>query len=62
LKNDAIGSCVSGAGPTVLVLYDDNTNLDKIKVESLEVCKAFGLACNFILAQIAGGVKSERLD
>lgn len=62
LKNDAIGSCVSGAGPTVLVLYDDNTNLDKIKVESLEVCKAFGLACNFILAQIAGGVKSERLN
>ncbi len=62
LRYNAIGSCVSGAGPTVLVLYDENTNVEEIKNRSIEICKEFNLLCNFITAEIAEGVKSERLN
>ncbi|WP_236753033.1 homoserine kinase [Acidianus sp. HS-5] len=62
IQNDAIGSCVSGAGPTVLVLYDENTNVEEIKKKSLEICKEFTLTCDFTTAKLAGGVKGERLN
>lgn len=62
LKNDAIGSCVSGAGPSILILYDETTNTNKIVEESKEVCKLFNINCNFIFTKLAGGAKVERFN
>lgn len=62
LKYNAIGSCVSGAGPSILVLYDEKTSIDKIVKESNDVCKLFNLKCNFIYTKLAGGVKAERFN
>ncbi|ARM75150.1 homoserine kinase [Acidianus manzaensis] len=62
LKNDAVGSCVSGAGPSILILYDNDTNLDKIKKEAYDVCSSYDVKCNFIEAKLAEGAKHERLN
>ncbi|AWR96670.1 homoserine kinase [Acidianus sulfidivorans JP7] len=62
LKNNAIGSCVSGAGPSILVLYDEETNLDRIKKEANDICISFNIKCNFIHAKLAEGARNEGLN
>ncbi|TRM75676.1 homoserine kinase [Sulfolobus sp. E1] len=62
LKNNAIGACVSGAGPSILVLTDELTDENKIVNEGVKTCKEFGIDCNIIKAKIAGGVKVERCN
>ncbi|TRM80903.1 homoserine kinase, partial [Sulfolobus sp. F3] len=60
--NNAIGACVSGAGPSILVLTDELTDENKIVNEGVKTCKEFGIDCNIIKAKIAGGVKVERCN
>ncbi|NON63257.1 homoserine kinase [Acidianus sp. RZ1] len=60
LKLDAVGSCVSGAGPSILVAYDEKTRIDEIEKKSIDICKEFNLQCTLKRAEIAGGVNVER--
>ncbi|MEM4079786.1 MAG: homoserine kinase [Metallosphaera sp.] len=62
LKYNSVGVCVSGAGPSVLVLYDEETELEKIKLGATDVCRGFGFDCDFVTTEIGGGVKVEGLD
>lgn len=62
LHYDAIGSCVSGAGPSILVLYDDSTRIDKIEKDSKEICKLYNIKCDFIYTKLARGVNIERIN
>ncbi len=62
LRYDAIGACVSGAGPTVLILYDDSTKLGEIKQEGGKVCAQHGFQCDFITTEIGEGVRVEGLN
>ncbi|QXJ31689.1 homoserine kinase [Saccharolobus shibatae] len=60
IKYDAIGSCVSGAGPSILVLTDKMTDENKIAEEGTKTCNEFNVECKVIKAKIAGGVEVER--
>ncbi|MCI2413775.1 MAG: homoserine kinase [Candidatus Aramenus sp.] len=62
LERDAVGVCVSGAGPSILVLYDERTDVEGIVSSSREVCKSFGINCNFLKTELAEGVRVERRD
>jgi len=42
LKYNAIGACVSGAGPSVLVFVDERTDVESLKREGSSVCEAYG--------------------
>jgi homoserine kinase (EC 2.7.1.39) len=57
LESDAIGVCVSGAGPSVLVFYDKYTDIMGLKDRADNVCKKNGFACDFIETELAGGVR-----
>ncbi|MBW9141871.1 MAG: homoserine kinase, partial [Candidatus Aramenus sp.] len=59
---DAVGVCVSGAGPSILVLYDERTDVEGIMSSSREICKSFGINCNFVKTELAEGVRVERRD
>jgi len=60
LKYNAIGACVSGAGPSILVLTDKMTDENKIIEEGVKTCKEFNVECKVIKAKLAGGVLVER--
>ncbi|WP_338603618.1 homoserine kinase [Sulfolobus tengchongensis] len=60
IKYDAIGACVSGAGPSLLVLADRMTDENKIVEEGTKTCNEFNVKCKVIRAEVAGGVKVER--
>ncbi len=62
LESDAIGVCVSGAGPSVLVFYDKYTDIMGLKDRAENVCKKNGFACDFIETELAGGVQIERIN
>ncbi len=47
LKHDAVGVCVSGAGPTTLLLYDNKTDLESIKREVSHTCEQFASFANW---------------
>ncbi|MCG3108438.1 Homoserine kinase [Metallosphaera sp. J1] len=62
LKYDAVGACVSGAGPTVLILYDNSTRLEEIRKESAQICAQHGFSCDFITTEIGEGVRVEGIN
>ncbi|AAK42518.1 homoserine kinase [Saccharolobus solfataricus] len=62
IKYDAIGACVSGAGPSILVLTDKMTDENKIVEEGTKTCNEFNVECKVIKAKIAGGVGIEGRD
>ncbi|BFH73571.1 homoserine kinase [Sulfurisphaera javensis] len=62
LLNNAIGACVSGAGPTIAIFVDSMSDKNKIIDESLKVCKAYGYECIYKLAKVSGGAWIERRD
>ncbi|QKR00491.1 homoserine kinase [Metallosphaera tengchongensis] len=62
LRKDAVGVCVSGAGPTILVLSDEETDLEGIKREVSTVCNGFETVCDFVDTQLGGGVETERFN
>jgi homoserine kinase len=60
IEKNAIGACVSGAGPSILVLYDEKTDLEGIISSSKEICAQNSVNCDFIQTELAGGVEIER--
>ncbi|BAB65500.1 homoserine kinase [Sulfurisphaera tokodaii] len=62
LLYDAIGACVSGAGPTIAIFVDSKSDKNKILGESLNVCKAYGYECTYKIAKVSGGAWVERRD
>ena len=62
ISYNAIGACVSGAGPTVAIFIDNYSDKNKIVKEALNVCKAYGYECIYKIAKVAGGARIERKD
>ena len=62
ISHNAIGACVSGAGPTMTVFIDSYSDKNKIIEEALNVCKAYGYECIYKIAKVAGGARIERRD
>ncbi|AAY80334.1 homoserine kinase [Sulfolobus acidocaldarius] len=60
IENNAIGACVSGAGPTIAVFVDEYSDKNKIKKEGLEICETYSQKCLVKEAKIAGGAWVER--
>ncbi|MHB8359950.1 MAG: homoserine kinase [Thermoplasmataceae archaeon] len=44
LKNNAVGVCVSGAGPTILIMYDEETNLAGVEESVGHIMNGTGLS------------------
>jgi len=62
ILHNAIGACVSGAGPTIAVFTDYSSDKNKIIEEALTVCKAYGYDCIYKIAKVAGGAWIEGRD
>ncbi|MEM0016319.1 MAG: homoserine kinase [Saccharolobus sp.] len=62
IKYDAIGACVSGAGPSILVLIDKMTDENKIVEEGVRICREFNVECKTVKAKVAGGATVERCN
>jgi len=56
LLREAVGVCVSGAGPSILILADQRTDLEGLKAD---VMKIEGLKAQFLVTVVGGGVKVE---
>jgi homoserine kinase len=59
LSHNAIGACVSGAGPSILVLVDHESEIKAIEEEGKKLIASFGYSAQVKEAKIAGGVKVE---
>lgn len=59
LKYDAVGSCLSGAGPSVLAVIDQQTDTDKIIKSTEEVVSHYGYKCKVAMSTVAGGASVE---
>jgi homoserine kinase len=62
LKYNAIGACVSGAGPSVLVFVDERTDVESLKREGSSVCEAYGLRCKIKMSKVSEGARVEGSD
>lgn len=51
----AVGSCLSGAGPSVLAVIDENTDTEKIVSLAGEVVSKHGFTCKTAISKVAGG-------
>lgn len=60
IKYNAIGACVSGAGPTIAVFVDEKSERDEIIKRGLKICESYGYECNFKDAKVARGAWVER--
>ncbi len=55
LQENAIGVSVSGAGPSMILLVDDETNVENIKLRVKPLMKQRGIDTEFVQCSIAGG-------
>ncbi|MFP3219795.1 MAG: homoserine kinase [Candidatus Marsarchaeota archaeon] len=55
----ALGACVSGAGPSVLVFTDGRSDEAAIATSGLNVCGKYGYKCFVKRARVTGGVRVE---
>lgn len=55
---NAVGVAVSGAGPSVIMLYDQYTNVEYLRENSLKECSKFGFTCTVVFAEVAKGVET----
>ena len=62
LEHNAIGACVSGAGPSVLVFLDERTDKDGVVKDGLAVCQAYGIGCKVKFARVTNGARVEGRD
>jgi homoserine kinase len=62
LSLNAVGACVSGAGPTIAVFIDDKSNKKEIINEGLKICSSYGYECIIKEAKLAGGAWVEGWD
>lgn len=58
-KYDAVGSCLSGAGPSILAVIDDHTDTEKIISNSRELISKYGFSCKIATSTIAGGANAK---
>ncbi len=59
LSGNAIGSCVSGAGPSIIVFTDGETDVNLIESEGRKLMESMGYSVNVKEAKIGGGVRVE---
>jgi len=62
LRNNAVGACVSGAGPTILILYDGETNIKAIEERSRYIMNASGLNYRMVHSVPSEGIIIERSE
>ena len=62
LSNNAIGVCVSGAGPTILVLYDEETDIRAIEDGTKYIMNASGLSYQTVHSVPSEGINIERSE
>ena len=62
LSNNAVGVCVSGAGPTVLVLYDEETDIRAIEDGSKHIMKTSGTGFRIVHSVPCEGIRIERSE
>lgn len=55
LDNYAVGVCVSGAGPSILAVVDDDTDTEEIEKTSRKIITRYGHRCSFARSTVAGG-------
>ncbi len=55
MEYDAVGSCLSGAGPSVLAVIDENTDTQKIISMTERVVGNYGYTCRATTSTVAGG-------
>ncbi|MCL4341546.1 MAG: homoserine kinase [Candidatus Thermoplasmatota archaeon] len=62
IANNAVGVCVSGAGPTILILYDDETNMEVIERGTRNIMNAYGLNYRTVHSVPGEGINIERSE
>lgn len=55
LENEAAGVCISGAGPSILVVVDKKTDVDTILKGAGNILKASGIGYSVLNSNLAGG-------
>ncbi len=55
LENEAAGVCISGAGPSILVVVDRKTDVESILSGAGAVLKSTGIAYSILNSNLAGG-------
>lgn len=55
LENGAVGVCVSGAGPSILAVLDENTDTRAIETESERMISNYGHRSTVSYSEVAGG-------
>jgi homoserine kinase len=56
LQENAIGASISGAGPSIILLMDRETNVENIKLRVKPLMKERGIDADFVQCSIARGV------
>lgn len=56
LSHNAVGACLSGAGPSVLAVVDEETDKEKLVSDALRIIGSYGHECSVVESVVAGGV------
>ncbi len=59
VRNGALGTCISGSGPAVIVVCDEKTDRNEVRKMSENVMAAYGHKCTVRIAKAAGGAEIE---
>lgn len=59
MKKNAVGVCVSGAGPTILILYDNETDLHGIEDKIDQIMRSAGITYRRSYSTLSGGMEIE---
>ncbi|MCL4336563.1 MAG: homoserine kinase [Candidatus Thermoplasmatota archaeon] len=59
LSRDAVGVCISGAGPSILAVVDNKTDIEGIKSDSKRIFAEYGYNCSIVSSKLAGGVTAQ---
>jgi len=62
LKYDAVGACVSGAGPSILLFLDSESKKESIIEEGKRVFQEYSIPVEIKIARVVGGAEVERRD
>ena len=54
-EGNAAGVCISGAGPSIMAVVDERTDVRTIIKKSRAILSGFGLECDIVRSSIAGG-------
>ncbi len=55
IEYNAVGACLSGAGPSILAVIDGETDKDKIISSTRKVISRYGYQCKTAISTVAGG-------